>query len=50
VEAELIVLASEEPMESTKPPVSLHGLDEPEYQPKLCEAAGAAAAAASKPV
>src|SRR5512139_217714 len=36
VEAELTVLTSDEPTESTKPPVSVHGLEEPEYQAKPC--------------
>src|SRR5688572_24977960 len=49
VEAELTLLASDEPIESTNPPVSFHGLDEPEYQAKPWLAAGAVDAAASTP-
>ena len=50
VEAELTVLASDEPTESTKPPVSFQGLEEPEYQANPWVAPGAAAAAAKRPV
>ena len=44
VEAELTVLASEEPTLLTKPPVSFHGLLLPAYQAKPCWPCVAAAA------
>src|SRR5688572_33478214 len=50
VEAELTVLASDEPTESTNPPVSSHGLEEPDYQANVWLPPGVAAAAARRPV
>jgi hypothetical protein len=49
VDAELTLLASDDPIERTKPPVSFHGLDEPEYQAKPWLEPGAVAAAARRP-